>query len=234
MYVCMYIYELFMYVSQILGSQNLPQILIRLMQLSLPAKSIAIADRDSWNRTLTYPSWGATPTSYGLQTPYSDDIISLTLILLQKILTSPLLLEIPKLGTQQRNKVRLSVTICNHIILVLILNIIVKDIDSEGRSTMLSSLHGIVDLLTAYIDCAVLEKDKIGHIGSQVLTIVLNSEIFTAYQRIILSHREQNCAVIYYDDGTIHHQISCHLNQNRIFWSYNYFNFRSNVMKNKL
>ena len=94
-----------MYVFQILGSQTLPQILIRLMQLSLPAKSISIADRDSWNRTLTYPSWGSTSTSDRLLTPYSDDIISLTLVLLQKILTSPLLLENPKLSTQ-RNKVR--------------------------------------------------------------------------------------------------------------------------------
>eukprot|EP01036_Dinobryon_divergens_P028203 gene28203-37107_t len=155
-------------------SNNDPNILIRLMQLSLPAKSISIADRNSWNRTLTYPSWGATSTSDSLLTPYSDDIICLTLNLLQKILTSPLLLENPKLSN--------------------------KDVESESRSTILSSLHGIVDLLTAYIDCAVLEKDKIGHLGSQVLAIVLNSEIFTAYQRIILSNREQNCAAIYYDD----------------------------------
>ena len=83
-----------------------------------------------------------------------------------------------------------------------------KDAESDSRSTILSSLHGIVDLLTAYIDCAVLERDKIGHLGSQVLAIVLNSEIFTAYQRIILSHCEQNCAVVYYDDGTIPHDIS--------------------------
>lgn len=90
-------------VFQILSSQNLPQILIRLMQLSLPAKSISIADRNSWNRTLTYPSWGATSTSDSLLTPYSDDIICLTLNLLQKILTSPLLLENPKLSNKVRS-----------------------------------------------------------------------------------------------------------------------------------
>ena len=66
----------------------------------------------------------------------------------------------------------------------------------------MASLHGIVDLLTAFIDCAVLEKDKIGYIGSQVLTIVLNSEVFSAYQRSILSqHREQDWAMVFYDDG---------------------------------
>lgn len=95
------------YLFYMYGSQSLPQILIRLMQLTLPAKSISTTVREDWGRTLTHPSWGTTRPYDEGNLHYSDDIITLTLTVLQKILTSQLLSEFPKTDTQ-RNKVRSS------------------------------------------------------------------------------------------------------------------------------
>ena len=105
--MCDYLLYLYGSSSYLYGSQSLPQILIRLMQLTLPAKSISTTVREDWGRTLTHPSWGTTRPYDEATLHYSDDIITLTLTVLQKILTSQLLSEFPKTDAQ-RNKVRSS------------------------------------------------------------------------------------------------------------------------------
>ena len=148
-------------------------VVIRLLQLSLPAASISLIDTSSWQKLLS-----------------SNDTVDLTLKVLKRLLaysiTSAALASSSDYSKWRLNGLQVGSTY----------SVQTPGTGQSTPSTELHLLNGILDLMTVLLDCGLLENHQIADIGEQILSAITNEGVFATFQRNLSSQSEPLMAAL--------------------------------------